>query len=146
MSDLLERLGTIVDDTAYDAIAEIERLREEAKDTDRILRASVPEEFRKATSPVGCAQNYIVSLEQRIEELEKLDPDALTKATNALFQVLREDGYHIFTAAKIDAAWELVEWHRTRGAVMSARDMERALEKFGIERDGDGWKIGGSDD
>ena len=84
--------------------------------------------------------------ERRIEELEKLDPDALTKATNALFQVLREDGYHIFTAAKIDAAWELVEWHRTRGAVMSARDMERALEKFGIERDGDGWKIGGSDD
>jgi hypothetical protein len=33
-------------------------------DEDRILRASVPEQFKGATSPIGAVQNYIVELEQ----------------------------------------------------------------------------------
>jgi len=77
--------------------------------------------------------------------------------------------YHIITTEQIREAWELVEWHRTRGAVISARDMERALEKLGIVRcegckgtgrnawgsvststctgcNGEGFKIGGEDE
>jgi len=41
---------------------------------------------------------------------------------------------YIITTDKIRAAWELIEWHRMRGAVISARDMERALAELGIVR------------
>ena len=50
-----------------DRLSSIEdRLTKELANQDRILRASVPEEFKHATCPVGCVQNYIAHLE-RIE-------------------------------------------------------------------------------
>jgi cell division septum initiation protein DivIVA len=48
-------------------------LRERREDIYRILRASVPEDLREVTSPVGCVQNYIVKLEARVEELEEMN-------------------------------------------------------------------------
>lgn len=35
---------------------------------DRILRSSVPDAFKKATSPVGAVQSYIACLEQALKE------------------------------------------------------------------------------
>jgi hypothetical protein len=65
----LTKLGAEVTrlEAELDRLSRIEdRLTKDLTDQDRILRASVPEEFKHATCPIGCAQNYIAHLE-RIE-------------------------------------------------------------------------------
>lgn len=44
----------------------IKELEQQLSDQDRVLRATVPERHKSASSPVGCVQNYIGELEQQL--------------------------------------------------------------------------------
>ena len=81
------------------AESEVIRLTEEAARLDRILRASIPEPFKSAVSPVGAAQGYIAALETHIKALEEAlrpfadKPDDWTvDQVNAARLLLKEGG------------------------------------------------------
>lgn len=46
--------------------------RGEISRTDRLLRASVRDEFKSATSPIGAAQNEIATLEQELANCRRM--------------------------------------------------------------------------
>jgi hypothetical protein len=110
------------------AQAEIERLRERIKEWDRTLRASVPEDLRGATSPVGCVQNYIVRLEQRIGELEALHCETVE-------EINVQDGIFI-TTDQIDAAWGFVSEESACGIADDESFSLAVFAKVGIVRCG----------
>lgn len=47
-------------------------LEKQAATSERVLRASVPERYKGATSAVGGAQSYIAELERTIKRLEEI--------------------------------------------------------------------------
>ena len=51
------------DDYRWKAAAELRRLEAENLHMDRLMRASVPDQWKSCTSPVGAVQSYIAELE-----------------------------------------------------------------------------------
>ena len=72
--DALQALLTAADEradhwrsVASESTCRAAELNAQADETDRVLRSSVPGDFKNATSAVGAVQNYIASLEREIE-------------------------------------------------------------------------------
>lgn len=63
-----DSLGRDVSKTALRFIDERDELKAEVAEWDRLLRDSVPERWKHATSPVACVQNYIAELEGKVPE------------------------------------------------------------------------------
>lgn len=73
-ADALQALLTAADEradhwrsVASESTCRAAELNARADETDRVLRSSVPGDFKNATSAVGAVQNYIASLEREIE-------------------------------------------------------------------------------
>ena len=67
------------------ACAELRRLEAENLHMDRLMRASVPDQWKSCTSPVGAVQSYIAELEAaNAELLEALKHKASIEAAHGI--------------------------------------------------------------
>lgn len=127
MSDIVERLRTVVSDLADEAADEIERLRGQ-------LRETANQSVRSRELDIA----QIKGQRQRIAELEKLNSQLIGEIGGDVCG-------HIITDAQIDAAWA------KRVLIPSADNDDSAntyipIKPLGIERcggceecEGDGW-------
>ena len=68
----------LVNIAGYDAaLSQVAALREELATQDRVLRASVSDEHKSCTSPVGAVQNHIGDLEQRLADAERRNSECI---------------------------------------------------------------------